>query len=234
MKTKFIAALAATALFTSCQKDFSEEYGTLALTSTIATSQNSYDCKACSYSPVCAGSTYTYVDRRGRAASGGAQSTFTLSYISDTTIEGKVYKKMKGANLQTSFFNCTAGISTEIFITNFAQADAYVKTTALKANESIGASWVDRATVSPGIDEINTYSIIEKGISRVVENKTYADVIHVRQVVTVSTNGATPVNTAHCDYYMAKGIGLIECATYDDENGGILLQNRSLINATIL
>jgi hypothetical protein len=231
MRTKFIAALAVIALFTSCQKDFSEEYGTVA---SNETSQNAFDCKACSYSPTCSGSTYTYVARRGSATSGGSQSTFTLNYIADTTIEGKIYKKMKGSNEQTSFLNCTAGVSTEIFITNFPQADPYVKITSLKANEVVSASWIDKVTVAPGIDEITTSKIIEKGVSRIVENKTYADVIHVRQVVTVVTNGGTPVNTSHSDCYMAKGVGLIECITYDDENGGNILQNRALVNATIL
>jgi hypothetical protein len=231
MRTKFIAAFAAIALFTSCQKDYSEEYGT---TASNTAPQNAFDCKACSYNPICSGSTYTYVARRGRTISGGSQSSFTLNYISDSTIEGKIYKKMKGSNEQTSFFNCTAGVSTEIIITNFPQADPYVKITSLKANEAVGASWIDKVTVAPGIDEKTTSSIIEKGISRVVENKTYADVIHVRQVVTVITNGGVPVNTSHSDCYMAKGVGLIECITYDDENGGNVLQNRALVNATIL
>jgi hypothetical protein len=241
MRTKFIAALAVIALFTSCQKDFSEEYGTQQQTNnTITTNANALganNCKASPYFPVCTGSVYNYTETRGAIAPGnelGAPNNYTLQYIGDTTIENKIYQKIKSYGTIVVFYNSTDAVLSQIVLNENTQTNGsvpYYKFTLVKSNASVGATWRDVLSLPANQTETNDYTIIAKGITKTVFGITYNDVIHIRQDVRYSASGSAVYS--HTDKYMAKGIGVIESITYDDFNGGYVLSHRKLVSASI-
>ena len=132
MKTRFFAALAAVALFTSCQKDFSAEYGSLSQTNTTTTTNalGVNNCKASPYFPVCTGSEYHYTDTRGTLSTGtdlsGTPNDYTVTYLGDTTIENKTYQKIKSSYNQVTFFNSKNGVTTQIVLNINTQTNAVV------------------------------------------------------------------------------------------------------------
>jgi hypothetical protein len=246
MKTKITAALLAWVFFSSCQKDVSDESytlsngvtasgagGTLPGGGTNTSTTNQTNCKACNYYPICSGSVYNYSDTSA-GSSVGVASNYTLTYVKDTTIENKIYQKIKGAGQQNTYFNCTAGVSTTIVLNGTTTGGTtlpYVKITTLKSNEPVGASYSDIIS-NAGQDAVYTYTIVSKGNSRTVAGKTYADVIHVKEQTTIDFLGnITPAGKS--EYYFAKGVGLIESISFDDFNGGAQILHHVLINATI-
>jgi hypothetical protein len=239
MKTKFITALAALALLTSCQKDFSEEYGVLqtTTTSTNANALGVNNCKASPYFPVCTGSEYRYTDTRGAIAPGtqlGTANNYTLHYTGDTTIENKIYQKIKGIGTQTIYYNSTNAVLSQIVLNENAQTNGsipYFKFTIVKSNEPVGAIWRDELQLPNNTREINDYAIIAKGVSRTVSGITYNDVIQIRKDISCAIYGIAPY--VHIDQYMAKGVGLIESITYDDLSGGSVMVHHKLVSAVI-
>jgi hypothetical protein len=241
MKMKLFTLLALGALFlTSCEKDFSEENGTPdgtvipgGTTGTGGgTGTNFNGCKDCTYYPICSGSVYNYSDTSNGSTT-GVSNSFTLTYVKDTTIESKTYRKMTGAGQQNTYFNCIAGVSTTIVLNGVTQGGTtlpYVKITTLKANEPVGASYSDIIN-NQGQDATFTYTIVSKGTPRTVAGITYPDVIHVHEQTTIDFLG-TIIPAGQSEYYFAKGIGLIESLSIDDFTGNVLLHH-VLISATI-
>jgi hypothetical protein len=241
MKTRLTALLLAALFFTSCDKDESDE--SLTLSNGIITNgagggpnagtNNQSTCKECIYYPVCSGSVYNYSDTSA-GSSAGVANNYTLIYVKDTTIENKVYQKMSGAGQQNTFFNCTAGVSTTIVLNGVTQGGTtlpYVKVTALKANEPVGATYTDVIN-NQGQDATYTYTIVSKGTPRTVAGRTYADVIHVHEQTTIDFLGnITPAG--YGEYYLARGVGLIESISFDDFSGGTQLLHHVLISSTI-
>ncbi len=225
-------------IFSSCEKDTSEENGQIpGVGPTIITpggngAVNNAGCKDCIYYPICSGSVYKYSDTIAGSTTPTANN-YTLTYIKDTTIEAKTYKKFTGGGQQNTFFNCTAGVSTSITLNGTTQGGTtlpYVKITALKANEPVGASWSDIIS-NMGQDATYTYTIVSKGTLRTVAGITYQDVIHVHEQTTINFSGTT-IPAGQGEYYFAKGIGLIESVNIDDFSG-IKLLHHVLISATI-
>lgn len=82
---------------------------------------------------------------------------------------------------------------------------------------SIGYTWTSTPTANrllngDLIQSINT--IREKGITKVVGGKTFTNVIHTSANFQILIDGVGFHNIAYYDYYLAKGIGLIEKDTY--------------------
>ena len=216
-------------LFSSCQKDFTVETGLLP--GGGSNNANS-GCKNCVYYPVCSGSVYKYSDTSAGSSTATAYS-YTLTYIKDSLIESKTYKKFTGAGQPNTFFNCTSGVSTAIVLNGSTQGGIllpYVKITTLKENAAVGTSWSDTITLN-GQDAVYTYTIVSKGTGRTVAGTTYADVIHVHEQTTLDLMG-TVIPAGQSEYYFAKGIGLIESLSIDDFTGTQLLHH-VLISASI-
>jgi hypothetical protein len=253
MKMKLFAALAATALFfTSCEKDHSEENSTPSGVGTngaggtgtggtgtggtgTGVGNNLANCKNCAYYPICSGSVYNYRDTTATSPT-GANFSYTLTYIKDTIIDNVTYQKISGSGQQNSYFNCTNGVSTGIAINGSTQGGTvipYVKTTALKANEPVGATWQDVISLSAIQSATYTYTMEAKGISRTVAGITYPDVIHLSQEAETTVTGGGTIQFAHSDYYLARGVGLIETIGYDDLNGGTQILHRILTSSII-
>jgi hypothetical protein len=220
----------------SCQKDTSEETGQLpGGATTIITpggTVNNAGCKDCIYYPICSPSVYKYSDT-GLGSPTGTVNTYTLTYVKDTTLESKTYKKFSVTGQGNTYFNCSAGVSTSIVLNGTTLSGttiSYAKVTVLKENAPVNTSWVDTLTAS-GQTALYTYNIVSKGIPRTVAGINYTDVIHVHEQTTVNVAGTT-IPAGQSDYYYAKGIGLIESISFDDFTGTQILRH-VLISATI-
>ena len=225
-----VTALLIAIAFASCQKDFTIE--TVPGTGSGIGSGASNGCKDCIYYPICSGSVYKYSDTSA-GSTAATPFSYTLTYVKDSAIEGKTYKKFTGAGQQNSFFNCTAGVSTVIILNGSTQGGIllpYVKITTLKENAAVSTAWTDTITAS-GQSSLYTYTIVSKGTPRTVVGVTYADVIHVHEQTTTDFMG-TVIPTGQSEYYFAKGIGLIESISIDDFSGTQILHH-VLVSATI-
>ena len=228
-------------IFSSCQKDTSEETGQLPGGGTTVINPgggngggttNNAGCKDCIYYPVCSPSVYKYADT-GLGSPNGAINSYTLTYIKDTTLENKTYKKFFVTDQGNTYFNCSGGVSTAIVFNGVTQGGntiVYAKSTILKENAPINTSWVDTLTAN-GQTALYTYTIMSKGLPRTVAGINYADVIHVHEQTTINLIGTT-IPAGQSEYYYAKGIGLIESISFDDFSGAQILHH-VLISATI-
>ena len=186
-----IAVLFISVVFSSCQKEFSVDSNPLlgGGTGVVGSSTNN-GCKDCIYNPICSGSVYKYSDTSA-GSSTATSSAYTLTYIKDTSIESKTYKKFAGFGQQNGFLNCTAGESTTIVLNGSTQGGIllpYVKITTLKENAAIGSPWKDTITAS-GQDAIYNFTIVSKGMPKTVVGNTYTDVIHVHEQTTIDLLG---------------------------------------------
>jgi hypothetical protein len=218
MKTTLLSVLAAILFLFSCQKDYSEENGSLPSPTTTSgggtgggtAGANLSNCKDCIYYPVCSGSIYKYSDTNSVGAV--FNTVNNLLYVKDTIMEGKTFQKIDGVSSPNTFFNCTAGVTTGITIN--PGGVPITRTTVLKANEPVGATWSDNVYVS-GQNLVYDYEIVSKGLPKTTAGITYADVIHVEVLVSINISGTT-TPAASADYYYAKGVGLIEAFVYDN------------------
>jgi hypothetical protein len=237
MKTKLIAALSAIVLFTSCQKDVIPEL--LQNTNArIVTNELTTNCKACEYYPICAGSVYNYSANGGSLFTSltvGKPSSYTVQFISDTTINGTIYKKMKVANNQTALYDCENGVTTELvpYINPINQTQEIIKTTILKANENVGAMWRDTLQISNTLSEFYEYTILEKGTSRAVAGVIYDDIIKLKKNNYIQNNGVTTLTNDYLILYYAKGFGLIETKSINTVGQGAINYHSILTSAMI-
>ncbi len=193
----------------SCQKEISSDNGLLPTNN----GNDSTNCKACTYYPYCTGSTYTYVDT---TASGPVNtSATTITYVSDTTVDGKVYQRFSAPGTSAdSYHNCTAGV-TSVFA--FTAPTNRVTTTILKANEPVGATWTD-VNMNAGQAFNYDWEIVSKTLSRTVLGVTFNSVIHVHLSTNLDFLGSNLV-VAESDYYFAPNVGLIENLSFDLTSG---------------
>jgi hypothetical protein len=240
MITKFIAAFAAVALFTSCQKDVIPELkeNTITPSNRIATNELTTNCKACEYYPICAGSVYNYSANGGSLFTSltiGKPSSYTVQFISDTSINGNIYKKMKVANNQIAMYDCADGVTTELvsYINPTSQAPEIIKTTILKANEPVGAMWRDTLSISNTLSEFYEYIILEKGTSRAVAGVIYDDIIKLKKNVYIQNNGVTTLTNDFLLLYYARGFGLIETKSINTVGQGAINYHSILTSAII-
>jgi hypothetical protein len=237
MKTRIFAAIASIALFASCQKDVSPELFQNTNTESNLNELDT-DCKACAYYPLCDSSIYNYSERGGGLFTSltiGKPSTYMVQFVSDSTIDGNMYKKMKTVNGQVGFFDCTNGVTTQlVFFTNpLTQVLSVQKTTILKANEPVAATWSDTLTISNTQKEYYNYTILEKGISRAVGGIMYDDVIKIKKHSSTFINGVTTLSTDYLELFYARGTGLIETKSISTVGMGSINYHRILTSAII-
>lgn len=217
----FICALIAL----SCQKELSEEYGTLPTTPTTPTTPGTPGtpantiCFECEYNPICDSTRLVYMDTVFGNAS---VLTYVYDVLGDTTIGGVANKKVKELSSgQVAYFSCSNNIVRAFFyagttvggssITNITQ-------TAVKANEPVGATWKDIINNNGQMIEYR-YTIIAKNTSRQVLDSTYSNVIYVRDTTVSIVPGIGEIPAAIRHAYYAKGIGLVEVNIEDIATG---------------
>ena len=163
-----------------------------------------------SYLPVSSGSTWTYNDVVGGNAS---QLTITMTGAT-STIAGKTYYAGTSASstrgTSTGYFyaanhsysfratSATAGITIELQMGNDEQNVGYTWTTTPTDNGTIN-----------GVSAKTVNTIKEKNITKVVNGKTFNNVIHT-QVDLQYDLGTGFQSVAVYDIYLAKGVGMIE------------------------
>lgn len=193
MKTSFLSfclAVCSLFLFTQCKKD---ESAPPQAGNTV------------NYSPLTVGSNWTY----NYTEVGSSPETFTLTVSDkDTVIGDKTYKVLNSSD--NSGNNYMARIDSNYYRFATFPGIGSFEELYLKDNRPVNSTWTDDVTFTlPGVPvpltADLTYLIKEKGISSVVNGKTYIDVIHVNIAVTVL--GA---NFGGGDFYYAKDIGLID------------------------
>jgi hypothetical protein len=86
----------------------------------------------------------------------------------------------------------------------------------LKVNAAEGTSWTDSALYTQGNVLYRQHTIVKKGISKTLLGVNFKDIIVVR--VVQSVRFVDPpiglVEAGITEYYIAKGIGIVEVVTY--------------------
>lgn len=206
------------------------------------------NCKDCIYIPFCIGSTYVYSDTLKDPLS-GTESSFLrrADYISsiDTTIDGRVYKKIEfstGTATTYNYINCLDGetrvIAYNVESTTSGNILLAFKTIELKANAAIGSTWSDTTSYASGNFLYRKHTLEQKGTTRSVLGINYNDVIKVS--VDQSTFYVDPplglIQAGVTEYYFAKGIGLIETITYGKNplTGASYVAYHSVLNTYVV
>ena len=159
------------------------------------------------YQPVSKGTYWKF------ASSGTGQdpdSSLTTMQGTAAVFNGKIYqsattKAKSDATPGSVYFLHEGNSYYEKEVTNGDTTDVLY----LKTGVGLGGTW-DALYGSAGADSKSTGKLLEKDISRTVFNKTYNDVMHTS--VTVQSNDGTgnPVTVLVIDFYIAKGVGIIE------------------------
>ncbi|NLU96358.1 hypothetical protein [Chitinophaga sp. Ak27] len=200
-----IVMLAAVTLLFACSKEMSRE------------GDNSQPPAGnCDYAPYTNGSSFSYVN----VNSAKDTTHYTLTVSGDTTINGNVYKKIGNDSVFTCSA-CNTGIYTQVasILTFQGYKADDLKLTYLKDNVPAGTSWQDTISVTNGgisTSGIIQFTVTQKGITKAVNGKDYAEVIAVRMdAFALVLGNAVPVGTLSTSYY-GKGIGLIEADQEQD------------------
>lgn len=178
------------------------------------------------YQPLSTGTTWRYVE-----TSGTDKDTTQLTVTGNTkVINSKTFYEIAESSRlgkDTSYYNVDGHDYTNN-TQNFAEG---IGTDILYLNDEkpVGYTWTGQAIPANPL-ATGTYSgkITEIGITKTVLGKTYTNVIHTQVNLSISVFGGTP-ETLNCDFYIAKGIGLIQF----DTNDGTDTSSNQLIDYTI-
>ena len=161
------------------------------------------------YLPLTDGSTWKY----NYASDGGTTDTLIVKMTGGTTqINGRAYYNASSTYRQgTSPGYFYAG--NHFYVTRTAdEGSGSIELQLLNDTASVGYQWITIPTDNgllggTPVQTINT--IKEKNITRTLNGKTFTNVIHT-QVQLQYNNGSGFGTTVTYDFYLAKGIGLIE------------------------
>ena len=104
----------------------------------------------------------------------------------------------------------------------------------LNDTASVGYTWVSNPSITglmhnDPVRSVNT--IAEKGIAKVVNGKTFNNVIHTSINYQINVNNSGFVNIGHFDVFMAPGVGIIE---KDSNYYGYLNEDETLLSSKIM
>ncbi|HWD88806.1 MAG TPA: hypothetical protein VG367_11810 [Mucilaginibacter sp.] len=182
------------------------------------------------YLPVTEGSTWKY----SYSSDGGATDTLTLKMIGGTTqIKGKTYynalSTYKQGSSQGYFYTGNHVYSTRSIAIG---ASVAMEFQLLNDTASVGYRWISSPTddgMLGGKPARTVNTIIEKNISRTINGTTFSNVSHT-QVQLQYDLGSGFETTVTYDFYLAKGIGLIE---NDSNTLDTFYETETLFNYTI-
>lgn len=183
-----------------------------------------------SYFPVTSGSTWSYND-----VVNGANNTLTIKMTGATSVfNNKTYYQAtstSSANGTTIGYYYAANNTFAIRATNTAAAITIELQLGNDA-QAVGYSWTttptDNGTVS-GFPARTINTIKEVNITKAVNGKTFTNVIHT-QVNLQYNLGSGYQSTALYDFYLAKGVGMIET---DTSIGGAAYEKETITDYTI-
>lgn len=155
------------------------------------------------FSPLTANSTWTYQNTPG--------GTFTLTATNrDTVANGKTYRVLLNSTGGNNYMGKSG--SNYYRFGSIAQLNiSAAEELYLKDDQQVNATWLATQSFTvPGIPLPLTanlnYSIKQKGISRTVASKAFANVTHVRLDLSITGLGSIGGG----DFYYAEGVGLVE------------------------
>jgi len=164
------------------------------------------------YQPLSTGTSWRYVE-----TSGSDKDTTTLTVTGNTkTINSKTFYEIAENSRfgkDTSYYNVNGHDYTNN-TENFADG---IGTDILYLNDEkpVGYTWTGQAIPNnPLITGTYSGKVTEMGLTKIVLGKTYSNVIHTQVSMTFSALGGTP-ETLNFDFYIAKGIGIIQVDTDD-------------------
>jgi hypothetical protein len=181
---------------------------------------NSGDTKSDSYQPVTKGSYWKFNDKIGGTTATQVE-THTMTGGTET-FNGKTYYtiNLTSAVLNNALNYYYHGNDSYSVRSTSAAAGATAEYVYLKDNYAIGKTWTAPFTDDGSLNGVPAQTIgqiVEKGITKIVSGKTFTDVIHTKLLIQYDLgNGFETIQTL--DYYIAKGVGIIEA---DSEGAGI-------------
>lgn len=195
-------------LVSSCKKDPPDFTGYEAIGSSETNAFSD------SYMPTSKGSSWTYVSDPGTGAITNTEVHMTGVI---TPINGLNYFEVKsntpGKENEVSYYYVDKHIY-KIQATSLLSATT-VEFHYLDDSLPVDGEWIARMSPSGYINDVPARvkgKIIEKDISKVVLGKTYKNVIHT-QVIIQYNFGSGFEDFGTYDYYLAKGVGLLETDT---------------------
>lgn len=182
-----------------------------ALLTVAGCKKDSTPASTANYSPLTAGSTWTY--QATTTPSGGAPSSgsYTLTATSrDTLVTGRNYRVLTSTT-GTNSYRAKVGNDYWSF-GSIATANIQIEQLYLKDNADVNATWQSTQGFQvPAFPIPLTATLIftvkEKGITRVVNGTTFNNVIRVGLKVGIS---GVVGDVVDADFYHAPGVGMIE------------------------
>jgi hypothetical protein len=151
------------------------------------------------YFPTSKGSTWSY----------GGRSPYTITALGSTkVINGKSYHELENkqaSGTQKSYLLKDNGIYSAIGLDANLGELAIIM---LQENRALNSPWQHNSVLN-GVDTFMTFTVEEKGGTKVVEGKTYTNVIKVKMVSTYKYMGIEFGVELTSYYYWSKGVGLI-------------------------
>jgi hypothetical protein len=192
--TLFISCI----LFGSCKKD-SPDNGPDPVVSTTSDT----------YQPLTTGSYWKY------ASTGLSTGTTEMTITANTkTFNGKKFQlvtvKSNSNTAPVGYYYANNHVYT---LRQETGGYGYLQFTYLKDNAAVNASWKESVTDNGTLNGVPAQmigKIIAKAITKTVAGKTYKDVIHTKVQLQYALYSSTYETFGNYDYYIAKGIGIIE------------------------
>ncbi len=184
----------------------------------FTTGTTANNCKDCVYFPICNGSKYVYYDT---TYGNGSLRNADITTTGDTVINGKKFTKIPSGGA-TSYYNCTNGETTVVAflaVSNNGNTLQKYQSIVLKANVAVGTAWSDSLLNPQGQTVIQNFKIVAKGISHKAGTFTFPDVIVVSLETGIDVSNIGFLQVTSSVYYYAKGVGLVEVATFDSNSG---------------
>lgn len=171
---------------------------------------------------------------------GGGGSTTSDSYLPNTTATNWTFKKTSGTTVSNVTYTVTTNAITNNGITyvqasgsdgsnqyyaqigtdyhNLLQASGQnIDLVILKADKNLNDTWTSSTTIPvtgvPGVTTATvniTYKMLLKGGTRTVLTNNFTDVIRVQATLSATAGLPIPLSLGTIDYYLAKGVGIIE------------------------
>ncbi len=214
MKKPILIILTFSALcFTSCKKGSDKPSG------------SSSD----SYFPVTSGSSWTYKD-----VVNGTSGTENIKMTGATSvINGKTFYTITNTTNLSNKGSSTGYIysANHSYAMRASNGGLIVEVQLGDDSKAVGDSWTtiptDAGTIN-GLAARTVNTIKEKDITKVVNGKTFTDVIHTQVDVQYDMGGFTSVMVY--DIYLAKGVGMIEM---DTQSGGSPYEIQTITDYTV-
>jgi len=159
------------------------------------------------YQPVTKGSYWKY--NQGNSTNVGVTTTMTITMTGETLTSNALLFYKATAIKETHDYGNYFYHDNGDYLMMGALTGVIEQSRYFKDDLQVGQTW-ENTGVTYGYPIKIVGKIIEKGINRTVSGKQYTNVVHSQLNITQSVSGGPYVDFQTSDFYIAKGIGLIE------------------------